>query len=36
MADGYGFSLSRKVPGAYGNDVVNWKAVLPSPGVVNP
>jgi hypothetical protein len=36
MADGYGFSLSRKVPGVYGNDVANWKAVLPSPGVVNP
>jgi hypothetical protein len=36
MADGYGYSLSRKVPSAYGNDVANWKAALPSPGVANP
>ena len=31
-ADGYGFSLHRKVPGDYGNDVANWQASLPSPG----
>jgi len=36
MADGYGYSLSRKVPSAYGNDVANWKAAAPSPGLANP
>ena len=38
MADGYGYgySLSRKVPADYGNDVANWKAATPSPGAVNP
>ncbi|MBW8039208.1 MAG: hypothetical protein FVQ85_04330 [Planctomycetes bacterium] len=36
MADGFGFSLSRRVPADYGNDVANWKAGTPSPGVVNP
>jgi len=36
MADGFGYSLARKVPGAYGNDVANWKGALPSPGVANP
>jgi len=35
-ADGYGYSLSRRVPGAYGNDVANWKRALPSPGAANP
>jgi len=35
-ADGHGKSLSRKVPGAYGNDVANWQAATPSPGAVNP
>ena len=35
-ADGLGKSLSRKVPTDYGNDVINWKAATPSPGVVNP
>ena len=35
-ADGLGKSLSRKVPNDYGNDVANWKAGTPSPGVVNP
>jgi hypothetical protein len=36
MADGYGFSLSRRVPNAYGNDVANWKGAPPSPGAANP
>jgi len=36
MADGFGHSLSRKVPGAYGNDVANWKGAPPSPGAPNP
>ena len=35
-ADGLGKSLSRKVPTDYGNDVANWEAATPSPGVVNP
>jgi hypothetical protein len=35
-ADGLGKSLSRKVPSDYGNDVANWEAATPSPGVVNP
>jgi hypothetical protein len=35
-ADGLGKSLSRKVPVDYGNDVANWQAATPSPGVVNP
>ncbi|MHC4643300.1 MAG: hypothetical protein ACYS32_16775, partial [Planctomycetota bacterium] len=35
-ADGLGKSLSRKVPSAYGNDVANWKASVPSPGSTNP
>jgi hypothetical protein len=35
-ADGLGKSLSRKVPAEYGNDVANWKAATPSPGVANP
>ncbi len=33
--DGGGKSLGRKVPGNYGNDVDNWQAVTPSPGVAN-
>jgi hypothetical protein len=36
MADGFGYSLSRKVSSAYGNDVANWKAATPSPGLANP
>jgi hypothetical protein len=36
MADGFGFSLSRRVPGDYGNDVANWKGAAPSPGTANP
>jgi hypothetical protein len=36
MADGFGFSLSRRVPSAYGNDVANWKGAIPSPGGPNP
>ena len=35
-ADGPGKSLSRKDPNDYGNDVANWEAATPSPGVVNP
>jgi hypothetical protein len=35
-ADGFGKSLSRKVPNDYGNDVANWEAATPSPGSVNP
>jgi hypothetical protein len=35
-ADGGGKSLSRKVPSDYGNDVANWKAAEPSPGLPNP
>jgi hypothetical protein len=35
-ADGGGMSLSRKVPGEYGNDVANWQAATPSPGSANP
>jgi hypothetical protein len=35
-ADGAGKSLSRKVSTDYGNDVANWEAATPSPGVVNP
>jgi hypothetical protein len=30
--DGYGFSLTRNVPGDYGNDPENWEAANPSPG----
>jgi hypothetical protein len=35
-ADGGGMSLSRRVSSVYGNDVANWKAASPSPGVANP
>ncbi|MBA7673176.1 hypothetical protein ES703_81364 [subsurface metagenome] len=35
-ADGGGKSLSRKVSTDYGNDVINWRADDPSPGVINP
>ncbi|MHC4110494.1 MAG: lamin tail domain-containing protein [Planctomycetota bacterium] len=35
-ADGLGKSLSRKDPNDYGNDVANWEAATPSPGVANP
>jgi hypothetical protein len=35
-ADGLGKSLSRKVSTDYGNDVANWEAATPSPGVANP
>jgi len=34
-ADGLGKSLSRKDPNDYGNDVANWKAAAPSPGLAN-
>jgi hypothetical protein len=36
MADGFGFSLSRRVPSGYGNDVANWQGTAPSPGTANP
>ena len=36
MADGFGYSLARKVSSSYGNDVSNWKAALPTPGLANP
>ena len=36
MADGFGFSLSRRDPNDYGNDVANWKGASPSPGAANP
>ena len=32
-ADGGGMSLSRKAPSEYGNDVANWQAATPSPGL---
>jgi hypothetical protein len=35
-ADGSGMSLSRKVPGDYGNDVANWQGAAASPGRPNP
>lgn len=35
-ADGGGSSLSRIVPGDYGNDVANWTAGPASPGLPNP
>jgi hypothetical protein len=35
-ADGLGKSLSRRDPNDYGNDVINWEAAIPSPGVANP
>jgi len=35
-ADGLGKSHSRRDPNDYGNDVVNWKAAAPSPGIANP
>ncbi|MHC4086196.1 MAG: hypothetical protein ACYSU5_13445, partial [Planctomycetota bacterium] len=35
-ADGLGKSLSRKEASDYGNDVANWQAATPSPGVANP
>ena len=33
--DGDGQSLTRKVPSDYGNDPNNWKAAIPSSGLVN-
>ncbi|MCD6392288.1 MAG: lamin tail domain-containing protein, partial [Planctomycetes bacterium] len=33
--DGGGKSLTRKVPGNYGNDLANWEAAIPTPGEVN-
>jgi hypothetical protein len=35
-ADGLGKSLSRIDPNDYGNDVANWQAATPSPGLANP
>ena len=34
--DGNGKSLTRKVSTDYGNDVINWRADVPSPGIINP
>jgi len=34
--NGDGSSLSRKVPGDYGNDVNNWEAAIASPAAINP
>lgn len=34
-ADGWGDSLQRRVPGAYGNDPTNWLAYLPTAGQPN-
>lgn len=31
-ADGSGASLQRRIPGAYGNDPINWVAAIPTPG----
>jgi hypothetical protein len=36
LADGSGKSLSREVPGNYGNDPNNWGSDTPSPGSANP
>ncbi|UCG58060.1 MAG: lamin tail domain-containing protein [Phycisphaerales bacterium] len=36
QADGQGSALARKIGQNYGNDVVNWKAAAPSPGLANP
>jgi hypothetical protein len=30
--DGFGFSLARRIPEHYGNDIANWRAERPSPG----
>lgn len=35
-ADGSGYSLQRRVPGAYGNDPVNWSGAAPTPGRPGP
>jgi hypothetical protein len=35
-ADGWGYSLSRKLSSAYGNDPSNWTASAPSPATTNP
>jgi hypothetical protein len=34
--DGTGYSLSRINPVEYGNDPINFKATIPSPGLINP
>jgi len=34
--NGNGSSLSRITAGNYGNDVVNWRSAVPSPGTTNP
>ncbi len=33
--NGVGYSLSRVVPGAYGNEATNWVAATPTPGLAN-
>jgi hypothetical protein len=35
QADGYGGSLTRIDPAAYGNDPANWQAATPTPGFIN-
>jgi len=35
QADGFGGSLTRIDPAAYGNDPANWQAAMPTPGFVN-
>jgi hypothetical protein len=35
-ADGSGYSLGRIAPTDYGNDPINWRAAIPSPGIFNP
>ncbi|MHC4206430.1 MAG: lamin tail domain-containing protein, partial [Planctomycetota bacterium] len=34
-ADGFGYSLTRKIPSEYGNDLANWGVSAPSPGEAN-
>ena len=36
QADGFGGSLTRIDPAAYGNDPANWHPIAPSPGLVDP
>jgi hypothetical protein len=35
-ADGGGMALQRLTPENYGNDVINWNALPPEPGIVDP
>ncbi|HNS19580.1 MAG TPA: lamin tail domain-containing protein [Sedimentisphaerales bacterium] len=36
QADGQGLSLTRMVPGQYGDNPLNWRALTPSPGTARP